>query len=59
MDDLIDRGSDLESDIRSAATRAVSNDDDTDEPSAADLQKLQTSLAELAAKVDKLAKAKV
>lgn len=55
VDDLIDRGRDVESDVRTGVSKAVSNEDDHTD---ADLARLQASLAELSAKVDALAKAK-
>ncbi|MBW0090464.1 hypothetical protein I4I73_03155 [Pseudonocardia sp. KRD-184] len=56
VDDLIDRGRDVESDVRTGVSKAVSNEDD--DHTDADLARLQVSLAELSAKVDALAKAK-
>lgn len=56
VDDLIERGQDVESDVRSGVSKAVGNDEDNDSGDV-DLARLQASLSELSAKVDALAKA--
>ncbi|MCF7550714.1 hypothetical protein [Pseudonocardia sp. WMMC193] len=56
VDDLIERGRDLEADARSSLSRAADDRDEEDEEDDEDLARLQASLAELSSKVDTLAK---
>lgn len=56
VDDVIDRARDAEDSVRDGIRDAVDCKDDDETPSETDVAGLQTAIAELSAKVDKLSK---